>query len=80
MLKAVLVSKVMHAVEGETLVPGDVLVIPRRGMMVPCDAALLTGNVIVNEAMLTGSCALKRLIVLCTFYFSCSSFLSHYYM
>ena len=37
-----------------TLVPGDVLVIPREGMVMTCDAVLLTGNAIVNEAMLTG--------------------------
>ena len=36
------------------LVAGDVLVVPPAGMEVPCDAALLTGNAIVNEAMLTG--------------------------
>ena len=39
----------------EDLVPGDVLVIPKNGMSMPCDAALLTGNCIVNEAMLTGN-------------------------
>ena len=39
----------------EDLVPGDVLVIPKNGMSVPCDAALLKGNCIVNEAMLTGN-------------------------
>ena len=50
------VLQVMCGVEGDTLVPGDVLVVPRRGMTVPCDATLLTGNVIVNEAMLTGLC------------------------
>lgn len=46
--------KIVHDVSSETLVPGDVLVIPRDGMMMPCDSVLLTGNVIVNEAMLTG--------------------------
>ena len=40
--------------DSEDLVPGDVLVIPRNGMSMPCDAALLSGNCIVNEAMLTG--------------------------
>ena len=34
--------------------PGDVLVVPRNGMTMPCDSVLLTGNAIVNEAMLTG--------------------------
>lgn len=41
-------------VPSEDLVPGDVLVIPPRGMSMPCDAALLSGHAIVNEAMLTG--------------------------
>lgn len=41
-------------VSSEDLVPGDILVIPPRGMSMPCDAALLSGHAIVNEAMLTG--------------------------
>ena len=45
---------VVEEVDSEDLVPGDVLVIPRNGMSMPCDAALLSGNCIVNEAMLTG--------------------------
>lgn len=36
------------------LVPGHIIVIPRTGCIMPCDAVLLTGNVIVNESMLTG--------------------------
>ncbi|CAH1276951.1 ATP13A3 [Branchiostoma lanceolatum] len=36
------------------LVPGDVLVIPPNGMLMPCDAVLITGNCILNESMLTG--------------------------
>ena len=42
-------------VPSESLVPGDVLVVPPTGMTVPCDAALLSGHAIVNEAMLTGA-------------------------
>ena len=45
----------MVDVPSEDLVPGDVLVIPKNGMSMPCDAALLMGNCIVNEAMLTGN-------------------------
>ena len=45
----------MDDLSSEDLVPGDVLVIPKNGMSMPCDAALLTGNCIVNEAMLTGN-------------------------
>ena len=37
----------------EDLVPGDVIVI-RSSTTMQCDAVLLNGNVIVNEAMLTG--------------------------
>lgn len=44
----------IREVRSESLVPGDVLVVPPTGMMMPCDAALLTGSAIVNEAMLTG--------------------------
>ena len=36
------------------LVPGDVFEIPDNGMALPCDCILLSGSVIINEAMLTG--------------------------
>ena len=36
------------------LVPGDVFEIPEDGMAMPCDCVLLSGSVIINEAMLTG--------------------------
>uniref|UniRef100_A0A3B4Z1I1 Polyamine-transporting ATPase 13A3 n=1 Tax=Stegastes partitus TaxID=144197 RepID=A0A3B4Z1I1_9TELE len=36
------------------LVPGDVIVIPANGMIMPCDAVLFHGTCIVNESMLTG--------------------------
>ena len=36
------------------LVPGDVFELPEDGKEVPCDCILLSGHVIVNEAMLTG--------------------------
>ncbi|XP_058492092.1 polyamine-transporting ATPase 13A3-like isoform X1 [Solea solea] len=36
------------------LVPGDVVVIPTNGMIMPCDAVLIHGTCIVNESMLTG--------------------------
>ncbi|XP_044224784.1 polyamine-transporting ATPase 13A3-like isoform X1 [Thunnus albacares] len=36
------------------LVPGDVIVIPGNGMIMPCDAVLVHGTCIVNESMLTG--------------------------
>ena len=43
-------------VSSESVAPGDVIVIPPTGLSMPCDAALLTGHAIVNEAMLTGGC------------------------
>lgn len=36
------------------LVPGDCISLPTDGLLVPCDAALLTGECMVNESMLTG--------------------------
>ncbi|XP_043917761.1 polyamine-transporting ATPase 13A2 isoform X2 [Protopterus annectens] len=36
------------------LVPGDCIIIPTDGILFPCDAALLTGECMVNESMLTG--------------------------
>ena len=41
-------------VSTETLVPGDIVVIPTHGCVMHCDAVLLVGNCIVNESMLTG--------------------------
>ncbi|XP_029433723.1 cation-transporting ATPase 13A2 isoform X2 [Rhinatrema bivittatum] len=36
------------------LVPGDCIVLPPDGFLLACDAALLTGECMVNESMLTG--------------------------
>lgn len=36
------------------LVPGDCLIIPQEGLLLPCDAALVAGECLVNESMLTG--------------------------
>ena len=38
----------------DSLSPGDVIIIPKQGTVLQCDAVLQTGNCIVNEAMLTG--------------------------
>ena len=40
--------------ESLNLVPGDVFELPDDGMALPCDCILLSGSVIINEAMLTG--------------------------
>lgn len=34
--------------------PGDILLIPPEGCIMPCDAVLIQGSCIVNESMLTG--------------------------
>lgn len=36
------------------LVPGDCLILPQEGLLLPCDAVLLAGECLVNESMLTG--------------------------
>ncbi|KJH41429.1 hypothetical protein DICVIV_12599 [Dictyocaulus viviparus] len=36
------------------LVPGDIFFIPTNGVVMQCDALLMTGTAIVNESMLTG--------------------------
>ena len=46
--------KVEKDIESSTLVPGDIFEIPEDGSALPCDCILLTGTIIVNEAMLTG--------------------------
>ncbi|XP_058408988.1 polyamine-transporting ATPase 13A2 isoform X3 [Diceros bicornis minor] len=46
-------------VDSSELVPGDCLVLPREGGLVPCDAALVAGECMVNESSLTGFCTAK---------------------
>lgn len=41
-------------IQSEDLVPGDVIVLPKHGSTLHCDAVLINGTVIVNESMLTG--------------------------
>lgn len=43
----------LREVDSLDLVPGDVIEVP-EGKMLPCDLILLSGSVIVNEAILTG--------------------------
>ena len=43
-----------ETVGNSDLVPGDVVVVPPDGCVMCCDAVLITGSAIVNEAMLTG--------------------------
>ena len=44
----------IQEVQSSTLVPGDIFEIPEDESALPCDCLLLTGAIIVNEAMLTG--------------------------
>ncbi|OWA51300.1 putative cation-transporting ATPase 13A3 [Hypsibius exemplaris] len=44
----------VETVEGSSLVPGDIVIIPPHGCTMVCDAALIAGNCIVNESSLTG--------------------------
>ncbi|CAH8487038.1 unnamed protein product [Schistosoma turkestanicum] len=46
--------KEFKEIDSVSLVPGDVIEIPRNGCLVQCDAILLAGNCIVNESTLTG--------------------------
>lgn len=48
------VSGEEQIVSSMDLVPGDCVVIPAEGLLLPCDAALLSGECLVNESMLTG--------------------------
>lgn len=41
-------------VESKYLAVGDILEIPNSGQVIPCDCILLSGDVIVNESVLTG--------------------------
>ncbi|KAI2797592.1 hypothetical protein BLOT_014126 [Blomia tropicalis] len=42
-------------IESTQLVPGDIIEVPSFGCVMQCDAVLISGNVIVNESMLTGN-------------------------
>ena len=47
-------QKCIKSIPSVSLVPGDVFELPADGTNIPCDCILLSGSVIVNEAMLTG--------------------------
>ncbi|XP_037693964.1 probable cation-transporting ATPase 13A3 isoform X2 [Choloepus didactylus] len=48
------VNEEIEEIFSTDLVPGDVMVIPLNGTVMPCDAVLINGTCIVNESMLTG--------------------------
>uniref|UniRef100_A0A8D1UFK3 Polyamine-transporting ATPase 13A3 n=1 Tax=Sus scrofa TaxID=9823 RepID=A0A8D1UFK3_PIG len=48
------VNEEIEEIFSTDLVPGDVMVIPLNGIVMPCDAVLISGTCIVNESMLTG--------------------------
>ena len=41
-------------INSSELVPGDIFILPEDGLAMPCDAILINGQVIMNEAILTG--------------------------
>lgn len=45
-----------ECVSSVDLVPGDCVIIQQEGLVLPCDVALLAGECLVNESMLTGIC------------------------
>ena len=47
-------SNAIKEIQSVDLVPGDVFELPPDNTAIPCDCILLSGSVIVNEAMLTG--------------------------
>ncbi|XP_069775899.1 polyamine-transporting ATPase 13A3-like isoform X2 [Narcine bancroftii] len=47
-------TNVTEEVFSTNLVPGDVILLPANGMLMPCDAVLVSGTCIVNESLLTG--------------------------
>lgn len=49
-----LVNSQIKETDSGNLVPGDVIEVPSSQTIMPCDAIVLTGSVIINEAMLTG--------------------------
>ncbi|XP_031641127.1 probable cation-transporting ATPase 13A3 [Contarinia nasturtii] len=49
-------SNDVDVIASDSLVPGDVIVIPMDGGILACDAVLISGSCIVNESMLTGEC------------------------
>ncbi|MGH0149125.1 UNVERIFIED_CONTAM: hypothetical protein FKN15_015063 [Acipenser sinensis] len=53
-IKKTVVHRYFRSWMSTELVPGDVMVIPANGTIMPCDAVLVSGTCIVNESMLTG--------------------------
>ncbi|XP_063772495.1 polyamine-transporting ATPase 13A3 isoform X2 [Pseudophryne corroboree] len=47
-------NKEVEEILSTDLVPGDIMLIPPNGTIMPCDAVLISGTCIVNESMLTG--------------------------
>ncbi|XP_069583276.1 polyamine-transporting ATPase 13A3 isoform X1 [Ranitomeya imitator] len=47
-------NKEVEEIMSTDLVPGDIMLIPPNGTIMPCDAVLISGTCIVNESMLTG--------------------------
>ncbi|EPY85276.1 hypothetical protein CB1_000389022 [Camelus ferus] len=61
-------SEEIEEIFSTDLVPGDVMVIPLNGTVMPCDAVLINGTCIVNESMLTGFSTSKGQLVRSIFF------------
>lgn len=66
-------------IDFKDLVPGDVVLIPPEGCIMPCDAVLIQGSCIVNESMLTGESVPvnKSAVQMSDDAFSCESHKKH---
>ena len=50
-------------ISSRDLVPGDVILIPPEGLVMPVDAVVISGSCIVNESLLTGESLPSKYIV-----------------
>lgn len=50
-------------VDSSELVPGDCLVLPQEGGVMPCDAVLVAGECVINESSLTGEPGCCRILI-----------------
>ena len=63
----------VQSVQSETLVPGDIVLIPQNGAKIVYDAVLLSGHCIINESSLNGEKILIHIYVLCKLKFRSST-------
>ena len=64
----------VRSVQSETLVPGDIVLIPQNGAKIVYDAVLLSGHCIINESSLNGEKILIYIYALCKLKFRSRTF------